>query len=79
MFRVNRLKLLQGDSGSPLVCQDENGQQVLSGVVSFGLKCATPGVPGVYVDVNYFRDWIQETQRKFEIKPALYPSGFHNL
>ena len=37
----------RGDSGGPLTV---NG--CLAGIVSWGYKCATPGFPGVYTNVN---------------------------
>ncbi|XP_032671250.1 chymotrypsin-1-like [Odontomachus brunneus] len=46
-----------GDSGGPLIC---NGQLV--GVVSFGRPCAV-GVPDVFTNVAYYRDWIQQRQQ----------------
>ena len=49
----------QGDSGGPLAAY-MNGQYVLAGVVSFGSGCARSGVPGVYANVPYFRQWIEQ-------------------
>lgn len=46
-----------GDSGGPLVDQND----VLYGVVSWGPQlCALEGYTGVYTNVAYFHDWIEE-------------------
>ncbi|XP_023717956.1 trypsin-3 isoform X2 [Cryptotermes secundus] len=51
-----------GDSGSSLLCRNEdNGRQVLAGVVSWGRGCAVPGEPGIYIDVAMHRKWLLET------------------
>uniref|UniRef100_W8BF55 Trypsin zeta n=1 Tax=Ceratitis capitata TaxID=7213 RepID=W8BF55_CERCA len=42
-----------GDSGGPLVCNKS-----LTGIVSWGIECALPRLPGVYTDVAYYSDWI---------------------
>ncbi|XP_067641479.1 trypsin eta-like [Eurosta solidaginis] len=48
-----------GDSGGPLVCNRQ-----LSGIVSWGVNCAHPLLPGIYTDVVYWRDFIDETIAK---------------
>ncbi|XP_063425833.1 chymotrypsinogen A-like [Mytilus trossulus] len=48
----------QGDSGGPFVCQIGNHWE-LHGIVSWGLGCAEPNMPGVYTNVHTMVKWIQ--------------------
>lgn len=54
----------QGDSGGPLVRKDEQGRPVQVGIVSWGLGCARPESPGVYVRVSAFSDWLRAVMRE---------------
>ncbi|XP_061703012.1 transmembrane protease serine 9-like isoform X2 [Syngnathoides biaculeatus] len=47
----------QGDSGSPMVSK-QGSVWIQSGLVSFGVGCATPEFPGVYTRVSRYQDWI---------------------
>ena len=50
---------IQGDSGSPLLCNKK-----LSGIVSFGpaKNCGQDHrYPGVYTNVGFFKNWIEKT------------------
>ncbi|XP_022097599.1 uncharacterized protein LOC110983038 [Acanthaster planci] len=49
----------QGDSGGPLVCEGDDGRWLLVGATSFGEGCARPGLPGVYVRISQYIDFIQ--------------------
>merc|ERR1712008_360079 len=46
-----------GDGGSPLVCQASSGRWTVVGLVTWGVGCAEQ-LPGVYVRVSQFREWI---------------------
>lgn len=48
----------EGDGGSPLVC-DINGVWKVAGLVSWGIGCGAPGVPGVYVNMGQYSGWIE--------------------
>ncbi|KAL3786235.1 hypothetical protein HJC23_002486 [Cyclotella cryptica] len=53
----------QGDSGGPLVIQGISGDgtdDILVGVVSWGLGCGLSDFPGVYTRVSQFYDWIKD-------------------
>jgi len=55
----------QGDSGGPLTIRTtvraQSPQAKLAGVVSFGVGCARPGLPGVYTRVSRYSTWIAQT------------------
>ncbi|GFT38805.1 proclotting enzyme [Nephila pilipes] len=47
-----------GDSGGPLLREYSEKKFALVGIVSFGVKCAEPGFPGVYTKVSAHIPWI---------------------
>ncbi|XP_055698083.1 trypsin-1-like [Phlebotomus papatasi] len=50
-----------GDSGSPLVQKNSQGEAEVYGITSWsGLPCGTPGKPGVFVNVSFYLDWIKK-------------------
>ncbi|KAJ8978394.1 hypothetical protein NQ317_006301 [Molorchus minor] len=55
-----------GDGGSPLVCpiEGQEDRYYQAGVVAWGIGCGDEDVPGVYADVAFLRDWIDD-QMKF--------------
>lgn len=50
-------KHTQGDSGGPMVSK-QGSIWIQSGIVSFGLGCARPSLPGVYSRVSCYHSWI---------------------
>lgn len=52
----------QGDSGGPLLCPVDGHRDrwFVGGIVSWGVECATPSLPGVYVNVPMYTEWIRE-------------------
>jgi len=59
----------EGDGGSPLVC-DVNGVWKVAGLVSWGIGCGQPGVPGVYVNMGHYAGWIESIVGKPYAKSA---------
>uniref|UniRef100_T1IP94 DNA topoisomerase 2 n=1 Tax=Strigamia maritima TaxID=126957 RepID=T1IP94_STRMM len=53
----------QGDSGAPLVLK-KHSTYYLIGVVSWGVKCAEKGVPGVYTRISAYIDWIYDVIKR---------------
>lgn len=51
----------QSDSGGPLRYIDDEGTELLVGIVSFGSGCARSKSPGVYTRVSTFSTWINST------------------
>nr|XP_012141187.1 PREDICTED: tryptase-like isoform X2 [Megachile rotundata] len=51
----------KGDGGSPLVCPVANNpsRYMQAGIVAWGIGCGDQ-IPGVYANVAYLRDWIDE-------------------
>nr|CAD7449297.1 unnamed protein product [Timema bartmani] len=54
----------KGDGGGPLVCERGGSWQVV-GVVSWGIGCGQHGVPGVYVRVAHYLDWLRQITNRF--------------
>ncbi|XP_053611401.1 serine protease snake-like [Plodia interpunctella] len=59
----------QGDSGGPLqikmplpndLTDAEGTMSYVIGIISFGVGCAHPNLPGIYTRVSSFIDWIEE-------------------
>lgn len=51
-----------GDSGGPLVAKADNQQGwVQVGVVSWGVQCGNPSLPGIYSRISQFYDWVRNT------------------
>ncbi|XP_060654943.1 uncharacterized protein LOC132790440 [Drosophila nasuta] len=56
----------QGDSGGPLLCPypGEKDRWFVGGIVSWGIMCAHPKLPGVYANVIKYVPWIHEQIQK---------------
>lgn len=52
----------RGDGGSPLVCPIPGSPTYYyqAGIVAWGIGCGENGIPGVYGNVAFMRDWIDQ-------------------
>ncbi|KAI2803986.1 hypothetical protein BLOT_008126 [Blomia tropicalis] len=62
-FREGGKDACHGDSGGPLLLKqksDENGMDyyIVAGIVSTGIGCARPMMPGIYSNVSSYLMWI---------------------
>ncbi|XP_047491449.1 mast cell tryptase-like [Penaeus chinensis] len=53
-----------GDSGGPLQCRERGGPWIQAGITSWGVGCAAPSYPGVYIRVSEYLDWIYKHLEK---------------
>lgn len=56
-FPAGGIDTCQGDSGGPLYVSNQAGFRV-AGIVSFGIGCARPNLPGVYTRVSNYDAWL---------------------
>jgi secreted trypsin-like serine protease len=61
----------QGDGGGPLVCPIGNNRYVQTGAIAWGIACNLD-IPGVYMNVAYFRDWIDYNVRNHGFETSTY-------
>lgn len=52
----------QSDSGGPLM-QFASKKAIAIGIVSYGIGCATRGIPGLYTRTSAYSDWIEDIVR----------------
>lgn len=63
-----------GDGGAPLVCQAETKRWYVVGLVAWGVnnRCGEEDIPGIYVRLSYFRDWINSLSAKSAQRTSEY-------
>ncbi|XP_031167106.1 coagulation factor IX [Sander lucioperca] len=81
MFCAGYLSVSQdacsGDSGGPFLV-NYRGTWFLTGVVSWGEKCAAVGKFGVYTRLGNFLSWIRDTMNPRGLRDTVAPRGFRD-
>ncbi|XP_020281678.1 serine protease 42-like isoform X2 [Pseudomyrmex gracilis] len=64
----------KGDGGSPLICPllNDPKKYVQVGIVAWGLGCGDDGIPGVYANIAYARQWIDEQMTFNNLDNSVY-------
>lgn len=64
----------KGDGGSPLVCPIPGTvhQYYQAGIVAWGIGCGDDHLPGVYVNVPLFRNWIDGKMHAHNLQTSSY-------
>ncbi|VEL35686.1 unnamed protein product [Protopolystoma xenopodis] len=58
-YEAGGIDACQGDSGGPLICELPGYGMVQTGIVSWGVDCGRPRLPGVYTNLAYFANWFK--------------------
>lgn len=64
----------KGDGGSPLICpiKGTRHRYYQAGIVAWGIGCGENQIPGVYADVAYARNWIDQEMIKRNLGTSSY-------
>ena len=63
-----------GDGGGPLVCEipSSAGHFYQAGIIVGGIGCGAKDVPGFYLDVAKYRDWIDKKVLQLDFDASSY-------
>jgi secreted trypsin-like serine protease len=63
-----------GDGGSPLVCSIDSDPDrfYLSGIVAGGISCGEKDIPGLYVDVSKYHEWVDQNMQELSLETSTY-------
>lgn len=64
----------KGDGGSPLACpiMGQPDRYYQSGIVAWGIGCGENQIPGVYVNVAKFRNWVDNEMNRLRYNTQSY-------
>ncbi|XP_044734749.1 phenoloxidase-activating factor 2-like [Chrysoperla carnea] len=68
------IDMCKGDGGSPLVCEmlDQPGHFQQVGIVAWGIGCGEQKLPAAYVNVLWFRSWIDQQMALVGLNSSTY-------